>query len=94
MKKQWAELTPEEKRQKRFEQWLSPSKANFSSPEAERAYKERVTRLINVLQVKEPDRVPVNLPVSAFPAYYAGTTLHTVMYDYAELRRAWKTVPP
>jgi hypothetical protein len=37
MKKQWAELTPEEKRQKRFEQWLSPSKANFSSPEAERA---------------------------------------------------------
>jgi hypothetical protein len=85
--KEWSELTPEEKRQERFKRWLSPPGAKFNSPEAEQAYKERVTRLINVLQVKEPDRVPVSLPASGFPAYYAGTDYRTIMYDYDELRR-------
>jgi hypothetical protein len=39
--------------------------------------------------LKEPDRVPVFLPAGFFAASYAGTNLHTVMYDYAEMKRAW-----
>ena len=89
MEKKWEGLTPEEKREARFNQWLEAKDIKFSSPEAEKAYKERATRLMKALLLKEPDRVPVMLPSGYFPAYYAGGTLQKVMYDYDELRRAW-----
>jgi uroporphyrinogen-III decarboxylase len=85
----WADLSPEEKREERFKRWLSPPDVKFSSPEAEKGYKERVTRFIKVIKLEEPDRVPVMLPAGFYPAYYAGGTLKKVMYDYDELRRAW-----
>ena len=85
--KEWSELTPEEKREERFKRWLAAPGVEFSGPEAERAYREKVTRLINVLKIKEPDRVPVSLPASGFQAYYAGTDYYSIMYDYDELRR-------
>jgi len=87
--KRWAELTPDEKQEERFKQWLSPKSIKFSSPEAEKAYQARVTRFIKVIKLEEPDRVPVMLPAGFYPAYYAGGTLKKVMYDYDELRRAW-----
>ena len=90
MEKKWEELTPEEKREKRFKRWLETKDIKFASPEAEKAYKERATRLMNAILLKEPDRVPVQLPVGNFPIYYAGGTLQKVMYDYEELRRAWR----
>ncbi len=89
MAKEWAELTPEEKREERFKRWLSPQGVTFSSPQAEKAYKERVTRFTRAFQLKEPDRVPCILPASNFAAYYAGTDLRTVMYDYDKLSQAW-----
>jgi uroporphyrinogen-III decarboxylase len=89
MERKWAELTPDEKQEERFKRWLSPPDVEFSSPEAEKAYKERVTRFIKAIKLEEPDRVPVMLPAGFFPAYYAGGTLKTVMYDYDELKRAW-----
>jgi hypothetical protein len=88
MAKQWAELTPDERRQARFEKWLAPG-AEFGSPEAATAYRERVTRLIHAIRLEKPDRVPCILPAGFFPAYYAGLSLKTVIYDYAELARAW-----
>lgn len=89
MAKEWSELTPEEKREERFNRWLSPPGVTFSSPQAEKAYKARVTRFIKAFQLKEPDRVPCILPASNFAAYYAGTDLRTVMYDYEKLAEAW-----
>jgi hypothetical protein len=89
MGKNWAELSPEEKREERFERWLSPPGVTFSSPEAEKGYKDRVTRFIKVFQLQKPDRVPCILPASNFAAYYAGTDLRTVMYDYDKLSEAW-----
>jgi len=89
MSKEWAELTPAEKREDRFKRWISPPGASFTSPQAAQAYKEKTTRLNRAFQLKEPDRVPVFLPAGFFAASNAGTNLHTVMYDYAELRRAW-----
>jgi uroporphyrinogen-III decarboxylase len=85
----WAELTPEQKRERRFKRWLEASGVKFARREAEKAYKERVTRLSKVLLLKEPDRVPVQLPSGNFPAYYVRGTLHKVMYDYDALRQAW-----
>jgi len=87
--KRWAELTPDEKQEERFKRWLSPKDIKFSSPEAEKAYKVRVTRFIKVIKLEEPDRVPVMLPAGFYPAYYSGGTLKKVMYNYDELRRAW-----
>ena len=89
MEKQHTELTPVEKRQKRFQEWLKPG-LKFDSPAAEKAYNTRLKRLADTLLMKKPDRVPVTLPVDNFPALYAGTTFYKVMYDYDELYRAWK----
>jgi len=87
--KKWADLTPAEKREQRYQWWLNPD-IKFVSPEAEKNYKTRALRFINAYRVEKPDRVPVSLPVGAWPAYLAGTDLHTVMYDYDKLRDAWK----
>jgi uroporphyrinogen-III decarboxylase len=78
-----------EKREQRYESWLSPD-INFSSPKARKNYRERAQRFISAYRVQEPDRVPVSLPVGNWPAYLAGTDLHTVMYDYEKARQAWR----
>ncbi len=90
MSEQVRRPTPEEKRQQRFEKWLDTAGIEFDSPAASEAYKARIDRLAKFLLHQIPDRVPVSLPVDSFPAYYAGTDVHTVMYDYDELYRAWK----
>lgn len=85
-----SELTPEAKREKRFKRWLDAPGVEFSSSAAKEAYRERVKRLQDVLLLREPDRVPVSLPVGNYPIYYAGSTLQKVMYDYDELCRVWR----
>ncbi len=89
MAREWAALSPAEKKEERFKRWISPPGVKFSSPESAKAYQERTTRLTRVFHLQEPDRVPCFLPAGLFAASYAGTNLHAVMYDYAELRRAW-----
>ena len=89
MEKSWAELSPNEKREQRLKSFLSPEDINFSSPEAEKAYKVRAQRLIDVYKVQEPDRVPVLLPIVAMPAYLAGMDFYTAMYDYDKAVQAW-----
>jgi len=88
MEKKWEELTWQEKREERFKRWLSPD-VKFASPEAEKLYKERVTRFIKAIKLEEPDRVPVMLPTGNSPAYYAGADFRTIMYDYKVMRQAW-----
>jgi hypothetical protein len=85
----WKELTPDQKRQARFKRWLDAPGVKFRNKEAEQLYKTRVTRLVKALSMEEGDRVPCNLPVGWFPAYYAGYDLHTVMYDYEKQKKAW-----
>jgi len=87
--KKWEDCTPVEKREQRYAWWLSAD-IRFSSPEARKSYRERAQRFIDAYRVEQPDRVPVSLPLGNWPAYLAGTDLHTVMYDYDKLRQAWK----
>ena len=90
MEKTWEELSPGEKQEERFKQWLSPPGVSFPSSQAEKAYKERVTRFTRAFTLQKPDRVPVILPaIGNYPAYYAGTDLGTVMYDYDKMKSAW-----
>jgi len=86
----WVELLPEEKMEKLFETWLSPSRVKFKSPEAKKAYRERVSRLKDAIQLKVPDRVPVYANIGFLPAYVAGLTPEEVMYDYDKLTMAWR----
>jgi len=91
MAKEQEELTSDEKQEELFQKWLSPEDVEFASPQAEKAYKERVTRLKDAIQLKKlPDRVPVIPIVSFFPVYYAGITPQEAMYDYDKLYAAGK----
>jgi len=96
MEKQWSDMTPAEKQEALFQQWLSPKDAEgkplkFQSPQAEKDYKERATRIKDAVQLKKtPDRVPVLPMLSFFPTYYAGVSPREAMYDYDKLAKAGK----
>ncbi len=78
----WAQLTPEQKRQRRLENFLNPPGLEFVSEKAKSNYRMRAQRLIDVYNVQEPDRVPLTLPVGNFPYTNYGINFRTAMYDY------------
>ncbi len=85
----WSELTWQQKRDVRFEWWRAAHGVTFESPEAKTKHDARVDRYIKAIKMEElPDRVPVNVAVGAFPAYYAGYDLKTIMYDAVKAREA------
>jgi uroporphyrinogen-III decarboxylase len=55
---------------------------------AEQAYNDRKQRLMDAVQLKTPDRVPISLGLNYFPAKFTGTTTWAAYYDFA----AWKEV--
>ena len=83
-------LTSEQKREKRFERWLTANGIEFKNPEAKKAYQQRVTRFIKVIKLEKPDRVPVILPAGSFPLYYSGITLKEAMHDNERLCEAYR----
>ena len=87
-KKNWKEMTPEEKRQERFSWWMNPTLVKFSNKRAETNYKKRVTRLIKAISCEIPDRVPLLLP--SFPLYYSGMTLKEAMHDNKKAIAAYR----
>src|SRR5512139_420319 len=87
--------TSQEKREALFQRWLNPKDGagndlQFQSPEAKKAYEERILRIKAAIELKKPDRVPVIIMPSFFPVYHAGLTPQEVMYDYAKLGEAFK----
>jgi len=96
MEKQWEEMSSDEKQEALFARWMSPkdpqgNDLKFQRPEAEKAYKERITRIKDAIQMKKlPDRVPVLVIPSFFPVYNAGSTPREVMYDYDKCCAAFK----
>ena len=65
MEKKWEEMTPDEKQEALFQRWLSPKDPEgkdlkFQSTQAEKAYKERATRIKDAIQMKKlTDKVTV-----------------------------------
>ena len=86
----WAQLTPEQKRQRRLDNFLNPQGLTFVSEKAKNNYKLRAQRLVDVYNVQEPDRVPLNLPVGNLPYTNYGINLRTAMYDYDKAVAACK----
>jgi len=89
MGKEWADLTPGERREERYRKWLEARGIEFASEEAAQAYRGRLQRIIDAVRLREPDRVPCLLPAGQFPAYYAGITVKEAMYDYEAMKKAW-----
>ena len=77
----WADLTPAQKREKRFEAWLEAPGINFATPEAKAGYRARVKRLIDAISLKKPDRVPTTPFLGEYVAAYCGYTQKDMMYD-------------
>jgi uroporphyrinogen-III decarboxylase len=90
MVKPWEEMTPSEKRADLVGKWMSPPEAKFDSAEAEKGYKDRVKRIMDAINMKKPDRVPVVPMTGFFPGYYGGFTPYEVMYDYDKLMSSFK----
>jgi hypothetical protein len=89
MEKQWSEMTWQERREQRFKKWLSPTDIKWSSPEAQKIYQVRATRMIKAIKMEIPDRVPVHITGGSMVAYNAGYTFKDVLYDYSKIKPAW-----
>jgi uroporphyrinogen-III decarboxylase len=87
--KAWAELTAEERLERRWAAFVSPG-LEFSSTEAEAEYKARAARLKKAILLEgEPDRTPVCALCGVYPATAKGLTPHDVMHDYGKAAEAW-----
>jgi uroporphyrinogen-III decarboxylase len=49
---------------------------------AQELYRERQKRVADAIQMKVPDRVPIEMAFSYFPAKYAGITCEDAYYEY------------
>lgn len=87
--KNWSAMNWQERREERFKKWLSPPDVKWRSPEAEKKYQLRATRMIKAIKMEIPDRVPVHIPPGSIVAYNAGLTLKDVIYDYSKIKPAW-----
>jgi uroporphyrinogen-III decarboxylase len=86
----WAQWTPEQKREWRLNNFLNPANLQFVSEKAKSDYRVRAQRLVDVYNVKEPDRIPINLPVGNLPYMNYGINLRTAMYDHEKAVAACK----
>lgn len=84
----WAQMSSEEKRQYRLNATLDTSKMKFPSKEAEQAYIVRQKRMVDVYNVREPDRVPVTIPTGNLPLKMFGVTPYDAMYNPAKALEA------
>ncbi len=80
----WTTMTPEERRTWRLDNFRnSGHSVKFVSKEAERNYGLRVQRLIDVYNVREPDRVPLNVYPGNLPLTMAGLQGRDMFYNPA-----------
>ncbi len=78
----WAELSPEQKRAWRFQNFLNPPSVKFVSQEAAQNYHKRALRLVKALTLEEPDQIPVSPPIAGLPFLVYGVDYYSAMYDY------------
>jgi len=78
----WADLTPEERRRMRFDNWVEGNGINFSNAEVKSAYQKRAKLLRNALDLdSKPERVPVIPFAGVYPLVRVGLTPKALFYD-------------
>ena len=85
----WAQMTKEERRKYRLDNFLSTEGRKFVSPEAEKMYRIRAQRIVDVMNVEEPDRLPVNLPVGSLPLTLYGLSTYDSFYNHEKVIEAY-----
>ncbi len=85
MQSQQSALTSDQKFQERLRKWKSPEGIAFASPQIEQEFKQRVQMMIDAIQLRKPERVPVCPMAGFFPFTYSGVTLQDAMYDHQKL---------
>jgi hypothetical protein len=89
-------LSPGEKLEALWQGKLSPkdpegNPLSFQSSEAEKAYKDRILRFKDAIEMKKlPDRVPVTIFPSMFPWTNGGMTVEEAMYDYGKCAQVFQ----
>jgi hypothetical protein len=78
----WDQLDWRERRERRFQRWLSAPGVEFQSDSVERDYKERVQLLIDAITLKKSTRVPAAALCGFFIGKHSGLTKKEFMYDY------------
>ena len=56
---------------------------------AEQAFKAREQRLMDAVQLRTPDRVPISIGLNYFPAKFTGTTTWAAYYDFPNWKQAY-----
>ncbi len=74
----WNEISLKERQAARFQAWASPE-LESTNPKAEQGYKRHTQMIMDVVQLKRPERVPVISWWGTFPAHYAIVTIETLM---------------
>ena len=74
-------MTPTERREARYADWMSTEGKPMATPEAVATYKRHTQRVKDIMDLKKPDRVPLLPFMGGFFAQYAGITPHDVTYD-------------
>ena len=78
-----------ENTQETLDKWCAGEGIAFVDKETEAAYKRRAQRVVDVIQLKVPDRVPIVPSFGMFPALDNGFTCEEVMNDYGKATEAW-----
>ncbi len=86
--KDWQDMTADERRAWRIAQWREPG-MDFAGPEAEAEYKARVDRFVSAFELREPDRVPVNINCGWWPTEWAGLSAYEAMHDSVRAAQAF-----
>lgn len=86
---EWKDLSPEEKRERRYAAWAATDHIEFVSDEAKEAYIGRQKRLATAYSLGQADRVPVMTNVGFFPVVWAGMTPYDAMYNHEKAVQAW-----
>lgn len=84
----WDKMTPDERMETRFDNWLTVEGKSFDSPDAAQRFHRRVQRVIDIIKLKKPDRIPCFTKFGGFIADYAGITHKDMMYDYEKASAA------
>jgi hypothetical protein len=89
MPENFNKMSLDEKRDARMNAWAAAA-LPFPNAEAEKGYRQRTQMLIDVVNLKKPERIPIVPWWGVYPAHYAGFTVQEVTYDYEKLGIAWK----
>jgi uroporphyrinogen-III decarboxylase len=65
----------------RLAAWQSPEGRNFASPAVAELYRQRTQRFVDIINLRQPDRVPSIIYAAGIVARYAGITFAEAYYD-------------